>query len=55
LNLKSCDNENLTKNLRHHCEVEVADFDFEKNPVDVLDAVRNCLFEKEQEGRRIEN
>jgi hypothetical protein len=52
LNIKGNDNENLAKNLRHHCAIEVADFDFEKNPVEALDAVRNCLFEREQEKRK---
>jgi hypothetical protein len=49
---KSDDNENLTKNLRCHCNIKLTDFHFEKSPVETLDAVRNHLFEKEQERRR---
>ncbi|MCL2510821.1 MAG: hypothetical protein FWF09_02085 [Bacteroidales bacterium] len=45
LEMKGCDNENLTKNLHHHYGVEVVDFCFEKSPIETLDAVRNLLFE----------
>jgi hypothetical protein len=48
----SDDNENLLKNLRHHCGVELADFQFENAFVETLDAIRNLLFEKEQERRK---
>jgi len=48
---KDDDNQNLLKNLRHHCDVELVDFQIEKSPIETLDTVRNCLFEKEQEMR----
>jgi hypothetical protein len=53
-NRKYNDNENIIKNIRHHCTTEIIGFHFEKSPVELLDAVRNRLFKKEREEKFFE-
>ncbi|MCL2041880.1 MAG: glycosyltransferase family 2 protein [Bacteroidales bacterium] len=45
---KSDDNESLIKNLHCHCDVEIVDFHFEKSPVELLNTVRNYLYENKK-------
>ena len=47
------DSKNLIKNIRFHCGIELAEFQFENSSVETLNIIRNRLFEKEQGIRRI--
>lgn len=46
------DNENLIKNVQLFFNQTLDDFDFQTSPVEILNAVRNLLFERENELQR---
>jgi len=45
-------NKNLIINLRFHCNIKLKVFYFEKSPIELLNKIRNHLFEKENEIRK---